>query len=100
MVLEVATINIKPGTQREFEEAFVDVADLLVAADGCYDVQLQRCTEVVDRYAVLIHWESVEHHNRFREKEGRISGAPSPISAFYSEPAVGHHFELVLNTPG
>jgi heme-degrading monooxygenase HmoA len=99
MVVEVATINIKPGTQREFEDAFVDVADLLVAADGCHDVQLQRCIEVVDRYALLIHWESVEHHNRFRET-GQIAGAPSPITAFYSEPVVGHHFELVLNTPG
>lgn len=67
MVVEIAQIEIQPGKESEFEETVAGTTALLVSAEGCGGVRLLRGVEHPGRYRLLIDWESVDHHTRFRE---------------------------------
>jgi len=62
MIVEIASIRIKPGHEERFEAAIGQAADLLKRAEGCHGLELQRCVEKPDLYHVRIHWLTVDHH--------------------------------------
>jgi len=62
MILEVAILDVKPEQTAEFEGAFARAQTILVGMDGYISHQLQKCLEKPNRYALLVNWESLEHH--------------------------------------
>jgi heme-degrading monooxygenase HmoA len=70
MILEIANLSIVPGKESEFEAAFSEAKELLDGIPGFIDLDLQRCIEQPNRYALLAHWQSVEDHTEgFRGSE-------------------------------
>ncbi len=82
MILEHALLDVLPGREREFEEAFERAKTIIASADGVGAVRLERCLEQPNRYLLLVEWRSLEDHTTgFRE------------SASYEEwRALLHHF--------
>ena len=62
MVLEIAQIDVKPGTEAAFEAAVRQAAPLLCRTRGYVRAELLRSLEIPTRYRLLVQWETVENH--------------------------------------
>ncbi|CAN5712076.1 antibiotic biosynthesis monooxygenase [soil metagenome] len=94
MILELATIDIKAGTNTAFETALGKAQHVISQSKGYMSHQFQKCMEQDNRYVLLIRWQTLEDHTKgFREselfKEWRALIGPF----FETSPAV-QHFEL------
>lgn len=70
MILEVAVLNVKPGTEEDFEVAFCTAQSIIASMPGYISHQLQRCIEKPDRYILLVNWKALEDHTiGFRQSE-------------------------------
>ena len=64
MILEVAMLNLKPGTSDAYEAAFAQAAPIIASMPGYVSHELQRCLEAPDRYVLLVRWQTLEDHTR------------------------------------
>jgi heme-degrading monooxygenase HmoA len=62
MILEIAQIDVKPGTETDFEGAVAKAAPLFKNAKGCIAMELQRSIEKPSRYRLFVRWETLEDH--------------------------------------
>ena len=62
MVLELARIDIKPGSEAAYEAAVAESLPLFRAAKGCRSVELRRCVERPSFYTLMIQWDTIEYH--------------------------------------
>lgn len=62
MILEVATLDVKPGLEPEFEEAFAQAQTIIASMQGYISHDLRRCVERESRYLLLVQWETLEDH--------------------------------------
>ncbi len=94
MILELATIDIKQGTNAEFEQNLEKAQAVISQSKGYLGHQFQKCVEQENRYVLLIRWENLEAHTiGFREsalfKEWRAL-----IGPFFENPPLVQHYEL------
>jgi heme-degrading monooxygenase HmoA len=95
MILEVAMLNLKPGTSAEYEAAFAQAAPLIASMPGYVSHELQRCLEVPDRYVLLVRWQTLEDHTvGFRGSEAYQEWRRL-LHHFYDPFPTVEHFELV-----
>lgn len=66
MIVEIAEVEVRPGQESGFERTIADTRELLALAEGCGGVRLMRGVEHPSRYRLLINWDSLDHHARFR----------------------------------
>jgi heme-degrading monooxygenase HmoA len=95
MVLEIADIRVRPGSEAEFIAAFREVREVLDSTDGCRAVRMTQSVESPDRFVLLVEWDSVEaHEQNFRatERFGKWRGAIGPF--FAAPPHVEHVADL------
>ena len=93
-ILELATIDIKPGTNTDFEMNLEKAQQVISRAKGYIGHQFHKCVEQDNRYILLIRWQTLEDHNiGFREselfKEWRAFIAP-----FFESAPQMQHYEL------
>ncbi|MGH7942476.1 MAG: antibiotic biosynthesis monooxygenase family protein [Limisphaerales bacterium] len=62
MILEVAHLDIGRGICQEFEVAMQKAAPLIASAPGYISLEVRRCHEKVNRYILLVQWETMEAH--------------------------------------
>ena len=62
MILEIAQIDVKPGTEAEFEAGVKNATPLFKRAKGCKSLALQRSIEKPSRFRLFSQWETVENH--------------------------------------
>ncbi|AXK83289.1 antibiotic biosynthesis monooxygenase [Pseudolabrys taiwanensis] len=62
MILEIAQIDVKPGTEAEFESGVQKAAPLFKRAKGCTGMALQRSHENPQRYRLFVQWATLENH--------------------------------------
>lgn len=68
MVLEVATLDVRPGRTEAFEAAFREAQRIIASCRGYQRHELRRCLEASDRYLLLVWWDTLEDHTQgFRE---------------------------------
>ena len=99
MVLEIATIEVVPGQEQAFEDAFRTARALPESVAGCHSVRMTRGVESPSRFVLLIEWESVRvHEEDFRQTDlfARWRGLIGPF--FASAPHVEHYEDLVPAT--
>jgi len=70
MILEVATLDVKPGMGAEFERAFTQAQKIIKEMRGYISHELRHCIEQENRYLLLVKWETLEDHTEgFRGSE-------------------------------
>jgi heme-degrading monooxygenase HmoA len=70
MILEVATLDVTPGMEEEFERAFALAQKIVEAMRGYISHELRHCIERENRYLLLVKWETLEDHTEgFRGSE-------------------------------
>lgn len=96
MIVEQATLLVKPGTEAAFEAAVAKAVEVFRAAKGCQGLHLQKCIEEPARYQAIIRWTTLENHTiDFRESE-LFQQWRGLVGEFFAEPPVVLHFEIAM----
>jgi heme-degrading monooxygenase HmoA len=91
MFMEVAEIEVKPGTETQFESAVQAAVPLFQRAKGCSAMRLERSVEQPSRYTLLVQWATVDHHMvDFRESADFQEWRKLVGDFFAAPPKVGH----------
>lgn len=95
MILEIATIDVIPGKEQGYIDAFNQAKEIIAKKKGYISHELQRCIEDHSRFLVMIKWETLEDHTiGFREspefKEWRAL-----IGPFFNSPPDVKHYQIV-----
>jgi heme-degrading monooxygenase HmoA len=70
MILEVAILNVIPGQEDAFIEAFSKAQSIISKMKGSISHQLKRCIENTSRFILLVEWEKLADHTEgFRESK-------------------------------
>lgn len=94
MILEVATINIKPGTNAEFEINLQAAQGVISQAKGYLGHQFHHCIEAPNRYVLLIRWASLEDHTEGFRSSNLFIEWRALIGPFFDGPPNVEHFSL------
>ena len=67
--LELAQMDIRPGHEDAFARELSEAAPIIERATGCRSVSIYRSHEEPRRFRILVIWNSIEDHLRFRQSE-------------------------------
>jgi quinol monooxygenase YgiN len=91
MILEVADIDVRPGSEDEFTTAYLGARETLVSTPGCRSARMTRGIESPSRFVLLVEWDSVEaHEDNFRGTD-RFSAWRAAIGPFFAGPPRVEH---------
>jgi heme-degrading monooxygenase HmoA len=91
MVLEVALIDVQPGTEAAFEASYHQVVGALRESPGLLSARMNHGIETPTRFILLAEWESLEAHQAFRDSE-RYAIWRGGIGQYFAEPPRIEHF--------
>jgi heme-degrading monooxygenase HmoA len=95
VILEVATLNIRPGSRDAFERAFSRAAPIIASSPGYISHELKRCLEVENRYVLLVKWETLEAHTVGFRGSPAYAEWRALLHGFYDPfPMVEHYADL------
>ena len=97
MILEIAQIDVKPGSESAFEAGVKAATPLFKRAKGCKGMELQRSHEKPARYRLLVKWETVENHTADFRGSADFQEWRKLVGQFFaSPPEVEHTRQVVL----
>lgn len=95
-ILEVATLNIIAGKNKEFEQTFLQATPLIQGCRGYLCHELQQCLEVPSQYLLLVWWESLEAHTIGFRNSTEYQQWKELLHKFYDPfPTVVHYRKLI-----
>ncbi|RFC62773.1 antibiotic biosynthesis monooxygenase [Fulvimarina endophytica] len=96
MFLEIAEINVKPGSNAAFEAAVAEAVPVFLRAQGCLGVELHQTVEEPQRYRLIVQWQRVEDHmETFRNSEDFQEWRRLASPHFAAPPRVVHTRSVV-----
>jgi heme-degrading monooxygenase HmoA len=96
MILEHAVLDVIPGREAEFEQAFGVATPLISNMPGFVNLRLQRCIEQPSRYLLLVGWEQLTDHTEGFRQSQEFTQWRSLLHHFYDPaPTVEHFTEFV-----
>lgn len=97
MILEHAVLEVVPGEEGRFEEAFSRARSVISAAEGFRSLRLGRCVEQANRYLLLVEWDELEDHTKSFRGSAAYAEWKGILHRFYDPfPAVDHYEDLVI----
>ena len=95
MILEVATLDVRPGQEADFERAFAEASLIIASMPGYVSHDLQRCLEKRNRYLLLVNWRALEDHTVGFRGSAEYQRWKALLHHFYDPFPVVEHFEKV-----
>ncbi|GIE75904.1 antibiotic biosynthesis monooxygenase [Actinoplanes philippinensis] len=92
MVLEVTLIDVLPGREGDFVNAYEMARPLVATTPGCRSVRLQRAVESPRRFVLLAEWDSVEAHERNFRRSDRFAQWRALIGGSLAQPPLAEYF--------
>ena len=99
VILEHALLPVIPGLEAEFETAFDEARHVIASMPGFVDLTLSRGVESPSSYLLLVHWTSVEAHERGFRGSPEYERWRALLHRFYEPFPVVEHFETVVSVP-
>jgi quinol monooxygenase YgiN len=96
MITEIAQIEIRPGTEKDYEIAIAKAVSLPPPA-GFHGFELHRSIEKPQRYRFIARWDSVEAHDAFRGSASFVEWR-ALVGPYYAAPPEVEHTETVVST--
>lgn len=96
MILELATLDVRPGQEPLFEAAFHQASEIISSMNGYVSHQLQRCLENRSRYILLVHWQSLEDHTVGFRESPEYQEWKRLLHYFYDPFPTVEHYEIVF----
>jgi quinol monooxygenase YgiN len=94
MATEIARIDVRSGSGREFEAAVAGVAHLFEQGEGCRGMRLLRSHEQADRYWLIVEWVDVAAHEAFRDTPAFAEWRALAGPFFVARPEVEHGLDI------
>jgi heme-degrading monooxygenase HmoA len=91
MVLEVALIDVTPGSEDAFEKGYRDVKNALTRSPGLLSIRMTHGVETPTRFVLLVEWESVDAHQAFRNSD-RFAIWRGGIGPYFAQAPHVEHF--------
>jgi len=96
MILEHAVLEVVPGEEGFFEEAFSRAKSIISASAGFRSLRLGRCTERAGRYLLLVEWDQLEDHTEGFRGSAAYQEWKGLLHHFYDPfPAVDHYQDVL-----
>lgn len=99
MILEAAILDVIPGKEKEFEEAFAKASPIIASMDGYISHQLQHCIEAPKRFLLLVQWETLEAHTVGFRGSPEYQEWRKLLHHFYDPFPTVQHYELSFANP-
>ena len=96
MILEVAMLDVRPGQEDAFEDAFVTASSIISSMHGYVEHELQRCIERPSRYVLLVRWQTLEDHTEGFRGSPEYQEWKALLHHFYDPFPTVEHFMPVL----
>ena len=93
-VLEVAIIEVTPGSEDAFLAAYREAKALIEGSEGVGLVRMTRGVESPSRFVLLVEWDSVAAHDVFRGSEA-FAGWRALIGPYFAQAPDVQHVVLV-----
>jgi len=98
MITEIAQIEVKPGSEQDFEAAVVKAKAAFGRAKGFHGFELQRSIEKPQRYRLVVKWETLEAHTvDFRGSEN-FAEWRALVGPYFAAPPEVEHTQTVVTT--
>lgn len=99
MILELAVLDVMPGREAAFEQAFGEASHIIASINGYVSHQLQRCAEKQSRYLLLVNWASLEAHTEGFRGSSEYQEWKRLLHHFYDPFPEVEHYRLVMGDP-
>ena len=96
MLLEIAEIEVKPGSEAQFEAGVAAAAPLFKGSAGCLGMSLHRSFEFPSRYRLIVRWESLEAHTVGFRQSPAFEQWRALVSPHFAAPPRVEHVEKVF----
>jgi heme-degrading monooxygenase HmoA len=96
VILEIATLDIKPGQTQAFEAAFATAQTIIAASPGYVRHELQHCLENQQRYVLLVWWTDLQSHTVGFRQSARYQQWKALLHHFYDPLPTVEHFALTI----
>ena len=98
MITEIAQIDVKPGTEKDFEAAVTKAGAAFGRSKGFHGFELHRSIEKPQRYRLMVKWETLENHTvDFRGSENWKAWRALVGHCFAATPEVEHTNTVVAS---
>jgi heme-degrading monooxygenase HmoA len=98
MVTEIAQIEVKPGTEKDFEAAVAKARAAFGRSPGFHGFELHRSIEKPARYRLMVKWETLENHTvDFRGSEN-FAEWRALVGPYFASPPEVEHTNKVLTS--
>jgi quinol monooxygenase YgiN len=95
MVLEVAVIEVVPGAEQDFGNAYRGIREVLTSTPGCRSARMTQGIESPSRFVLLVEWDSVEAHEQEFRGSDRFARWRAAIGPFFAAPPDVQHVEEI-----
>jgi heme-degrading monooxygenase HmoA len=92
VVVEIAMLEIKPGSEDAFVAAYGQVRHEVAGTPGCRSMRLTRGVESPSRFALLVEWDSVQAHERDFRGSDRFTRWRAGIGLYFAQPPDVEHY--------
>jgi quinol monooxygenase YgiN len=97
MILEIAQIEIKPGTEAAFEAAVTKAVPHFKSAKGCAGMTLQRSHEKPLRYRLFVQWQTLEDHTEHFRGSAGWQAWRDLVGQYFAAPVDVEHVREVVH---
>lgn len=96
MILEVAILDVIPGQEPNFEQAFSKAQKIISAMPGYISHELKRCIQKRSRYILLVNWKKLEDHTDGFRCSAEYQEWKALLHHFYNPFPEVEHYENVF----
>ena len=100
MITEIAQIDVKPGTEKDFEAAVAKAGPLFLRAKGSKGCELHKSIEKPSRYRLLARWETLENHTVDFRGSADFGEWRALVGQYFASPPEVEHTVTVLTAGG
>ena len=95
MILEIAILKVTEGREAEFERTFDEARGIDSAVPGFAGLELRKCLERPNEYALLIRWETLKDHTEGFRESAAYERWKRLLHQFYDPfPTVAHYVRV------
>src|SRR2546423_6103972 len=98
MITEIAQIDVKPGTEKDFEAAVAKARPLFLRAKGGKGFELHKSIEKPSRYRLMAKWETLENHTVDFRGSDEFTAPRAHVRQYFASPPEGGDTPTVLCT--
>ena len=95
MILEHALLDVVPGQESAFEDAFSQAKSIIASMPGFRSLRLSRGIEQSSRYLLLVEWDRLEDHTEGFRGSAEYEQWRALLHHFYEPFPTVEHYEPV-----